>query len=118
MLHGPNRYQALLNAETQGRVISKNSPRKGLETWRVQDEIKGLAPAIWYVATELKDADGNSPVLGCDDVDPKYDRCTMAFIWQTGIAVDMRMRAKHGPDWPEIYLEITRVLQLLKKAPT
>lgn len=113
---GPSRYQALLDAESQGRVISKRSSKTGLEVWHVRDQIKGMPPAIWYVATGLKDTEGLPPVLGCDNQEPKFDRCTMAFMWRPGIAADVRFRAIHGPDWPEIYLEITRILQLLRKA--
>ncbi|SDE13335.1 hypothetical protein SAMN05192589_112154 [Paracidovorax valerianellae] len=111
-----NRYQLLVDAEKQGRLISKGSPRAGLEVWKVRDAIQGMPPAVWYVASQLKDNEGFPPVLGCDDQNPQFDRCTMAFTWQSGVAVDMRFRAKHGPDWPEIYQEMMRVLNLLKKA--
>jgi hypothetical protein len=115
VMHGPSRYKALQLAETEGRVISKNTPRPGLEVWRVRDKSE-LRPFIWYVATNYREEDGEPPVLGCDDRNPKFDRCNTAFIWKPGIAADMRFRAWHGVDWPEIYQETMRVLQLLKRA--
>lgn len=115
VMHGPNRYPSLQQAEAAGRLISKSTPRPGLEVWRVR-EIDGRGSAIWYVATDHVDKDPNGAVLNCDDGDPKFDSCRTAFIWQPGIGADMRFRAKHGPDWPEIYQETTRILQLLKKA--
>jgi hypothetical protein len=115
VMHGPSRYQALRLAETEGRVISKSTPRPGLEVWRVRDKSE-LRPFIWYVATNYREEDGEPPVLGCDDRNPKFDRCNTAFIWKPGIAADMRFRAWHGVDWPEIYQETMRVLQLLKRA--
>ncbi|GGI54680.1 hypothetical protein GCM10011430_18540 [Oxalicibacterium solurbis] len=75
----------------------------------------GRRDGVWYVATKLKGSDGDAPVLWCDQNDAKYDRCTTAFWWEPGIAVDMRFRAKHGPDWPDIYQETMHVLSLLKK---
>ena len=111
---GPSRYQALLAAQADGRVIERTKPRAGLEVWRVRDEIGGLPPAVWYVAAALRDSAGEPPVIGCDDENPKFDRCTMAFWWQPGVAVDIRFRGRYGTDWPEIYQEVMRVLELVK----
>jgi hypothetical protein len=113
---GPSSYKALQIAQEQGRVLEKRRLRPGLEVWRVKDENKGLPPSLWYVATNLQDANSEPPVLHCDDQNPKFDRCTMAFRWQPGISADIRFRAKHGQDWPEIYQEVVRVLGLLRKA--
>lgn len=117
VMHGPTRYEALRKAELEGRLVSKTSPRPGLEVWRVRDEVEGTA--IWHVATNLKDANDEPPVLFCrGGRNPQSDKCTGAFIWMPGISVDFRFHNKHGPDWPEIHQEIVRVLQLLKKAST
>ncbi len=107
-------YQELLAAEAQGRLISKTSLRPGLEVWRVRKET-GKPGGLLYVATELKGVDGDPPVLGCDDGDHKFDRCTTGFRWQPGISADLRFHSRHGRDWPEIYQEAIRVLQLLRK---
>lgn len=115
IMHGSNRYSNLLEAEKDGRFISKSKPRPGLEIWRIR-ETDSRNSGVWYVATEHVNSDPNGAVLHCEENDPKFDRCTTAFIWRPGIAADMRLRTKHGPDWPQIYQETTRVLQLLKKA--
>jgi hypothetical protein len=113
---GPTRFKRLQLAHAEGRVLEKHQVRPGLEVWRVQDEIKSLNQKLWYVATDLKDANSEPPILICDDQNPNIDNCTMAFMWRPGIAADLRLRAKHGQDWPEIYQEVTRVLALIKEA--
>ena len=112
--HGPSGYQLLMQAASKGEVLSKTTPRPGLEIWHVKDE--SILGSVWYVATDHRKADGEPPVLWCSDHNPKTDFCTMAFILQPGISADMRFRATHGPDWPEIYGEMMRVFQLLRKA--
>jgi hypothetical protein len=108
-------YDRLKQAEAEGRLISKENPRPGLEVWKVKDK-DGLRPGIWYVATELKGFDGQPPVVWCDEQNPQFDRCSTGGLWKEGITWDTRFRAKHGPDWPEIFQETSRVLQLIKKA--
>jgi hypothetical protein len=108
-----SRYDLLLKADAEGKVLSKTKLRKGLEAWRTKD--RQTSAVIWYVATDLKDEKGDPPVLACNERDPKYDRCTMAFWWQPNIVVDMRFRAKHGADWPEIYQETVNVLSMIRK---
>lgn len=110
----PGLYAVLQQAEVEGLLISKLNPRPGLEIWRI-NENNGLRPLVWYVATEYREPGGDPPVIACDESNPEFDRCTTGFIWQPGISMDMRFRAKHGPDWPEIYQETMRILQLLKK---
>src|SRR5882724_5169204 len=107
--YGPNRYDHLRKAETEGRVISKELRRPGLEVWRTR-ETDGLGPGLWYVATQYTTTDPNGSVLSCRSSNPKFDRCVTAFQWQPGIGADMRFRAKHADDWSEIYQEMTRVL--------
>ncbi len=115
VMHGPSQYQYLQAAQDQGRLLERSQLRPGLELWRVRDDTSGLPTTAWYVASNLRDGDGEPPVLGCDDRDPKFDRCSMAFTWRPGIAVRLRFRGRHGADWPEIYQEVTRVLSLLRK---
>lgn len=107
--NGPSRYQALLQAEKEGRLVSKKTLNHGLEIWIVNMN-DGVRDGIWYVAKEHKESDGYPPVLWCDNNNPTFDRCTTAFWWRPGIAVDMRFRATHGKDWSEIYQETKRVL--------
>lgn len=112
--YGPKRYERLLNAEKEGRVISRTAPRAGLEVWRIPDS-RGLGSKLWYVATEHVAEDPNGAVLSCEDMNPQFDRCTTAFRWKPYVSADMRFRAKHGADWPEIYQETIRVLSLIEE---
>lgn len=106
-------YQLLIEEEQQGRVIEKHKVRDGLHVWKTQN---GNIEETWYVATNLKDPSGDPPVIACRGKDPTKSRCTGGFLWQPDIAVGLRFRATHGSDWPEIYLEIIRVLKLIRKA--
>ena len=110
---GPSRYERLKQAEAQGRLISKELPRDGLEVWHTR-ETDGLGPGLWYIATKHVGTDPNGAVLSCRDGDPKFARCVTAFEWRPGIAADMRFRAKHADEWPEIYQEAVRVLRQLR----
>jgi hypothetical protein len=113
VMHGPTQFAFLKQAEAEGRLISKITLRPGLEVWRIREDGPSY---VWYIATEHVDKDPNGAVLACRDNDPKYDRCTTGFIWKPGIAADMRFRATHAPDWPDIYQETIRILNLLRKA--
>lgn len=107
-------YAILQQAQAEERLISKSYPRPGLEVWRIR-ETDGFGPAVWYVATAYVDKEPDGAVLYCRDNNPKFDRCTTGFIWIPGVAAGMRFRAKHASDWPEIYQETIRVLQLINK---
>ncbi len=108
-------YDLLLSAEKERRVISKTKIRPGLEVWRITDNLSGIGPGLWYIATQLKNEDGFPPVVYCRNDNPKFDRCTMGFRWRPEIYADIRFRGKLGSDWPEIYQEINRILQLVRK---
>lgn len=112
---GPSRYARLKQAEVEGRLVRKEVLNAGLEVWHTQ-ETDGLGPGLWYVATKYVETDPNGAVLSCRGNDPKFARCVTGFEWRPGIAADLRFRAKHSADWPEIYLETVRVLQQLRKA--
>ena len=107
-----NTYQLLLQEEQQGRVTEKRNLRAGLDAWRTQG---GASQETWFIATDLKDPSGDPPVISCRKTNTNHSRCTGGFTWQPEIAATMRFRADHSSDWPEIYNEISRVLNLLKK---
>jgi hypothetical protein len=109
----PSGYAMLQLAESEGKLVSKASPRAGVETWRLRED-DGLHVA-YYVALEEEDRDGYPPVLGCREEDPAEDRCFAAFLWQPDIAADLRFRAVHALDWPEIYRETLRILSEFKR---
>lgn len=106
-------YQELLIEEKKGHVLKKTKLREGLEVWTTQPGT--FLEENWFIATQLRLPTGEPPVIACRGNDPSYYRCNGGFLWTPQVAVGLRFRAIHGPDWPEIYLEINRVLQQLKK---
>lgn len=115
VIHGAPRYERLRKAEAEGRLISKAVPRPGLEVWHIR-ETDGVGSGLWYVATQYTATNPNGAVLWCEKSDRKLDRCVTAFTWRPGVAADMRFRAEHSADWPEIYEETIRILKQLRKA--
>lgn len=112
---GQSRHERLKQSETQGRVNRKEVLRDGLEVWHTK-ETDGFGPGLWFVATNFVKTHPNGAVLSCRDNDPKFARCVTGFEWRPGIAADTRFQARHSADWPDIYQEIVRVLQQLRKA--
>jgi hypothetical protein len=106
------RYQALQEAEKDGRVLGRKKIHSSLDEWRVKE---GQLIYLKYVAINLKDASGHPPVLSCLEQNDRPDFCTMAFGWESGISADLRFSGKHSVDWPEIYQETIRVLSLLRR---
>lgn len=113
--NGRNSMDILAQAEKEGRLVSKNTIRPGLEQWRIKEPGE-LDPGIWYVATNHVKKEPSAAVLWCRDRNQKYDTCTTGGVFISGISWDMRFSAKYAQDWPEIFLETMRVLQLLTKA--
>lgn len=107
-------YARLQQAEKEGRLISKTTPRPGLEVWRINEP--GISiKYVWYVAANFVKIDPSGAVMTCRNDGMPDSVCTNGFIWRPGIAADMRFHGKHAQDWPEIYQEAVRVLQLIKK---
>lgn len=106
-------YQALSIEEKKGHVIKKITLRGGLEVWTTQSGT--FLEENWFIATRLRLSTGEPPVIACRGNDPTAYRCSGGFLWTPQIAVGLRFQAIHGPDWPEIYLEINRVLQQLRR---
>lgn len=114
VMHGLNRIDILKQAEKEGRLVSKKMIRPSLEQWRIKEPGE-LDPGVWYVAINHVEKEPNAAVLWCRDRDPNFDICTTGNIFNPGIAWDLRFSAKHAQDCSEIFLEATRVLQLLIK---
>lgn len=106
-------FQTLLDLEAKRLVLEKASPRPGLQVWRTQEQ--GRLPETWYVATDLRLPTNEPPVVVCRGDEPTKNRCSGGFLWTPQIAAGVRFRATHAPDWPEIYLEIHRILLQLRK---
>ena len=71
----------------------------------------------YYVALGLRGADGLPPVAICNHDHPDNGGGS-GFMWRPGIWAGVRMNQRHCLDWPEIHIEVTRVLQLLKEEQT
>ena len=71
----------------------------------------------YYIATQQRRLRGDGPpIASCDSgTHPDYG-CTGGTFMSDDIFADFRFNARHAQDWPEIYQEITRVLQQLRKA--
>jgi hypothetical protein len=105
-------YQELLTEQARGRVLEKRQVRDGLEAWKTRF---GNVEETWFIATGLRLPTGEPPVVACRGNDPAQHTCTGGFLWTPEVAANVRFRATHGPDWPDIYLEIHRVLQQLRR---
>jgi len=114
VMHGPSQAQRLQQAEAQGRLISKSTQRAELEVWQTQ-ETDRTDPEWWYVATDQVAGNPNAAIVSCRKRVDSTGTCTTGFVWQPGIAADLRFSIEHAGDWPEIYQEVRRVLQLLRK---
>lgn len=71
----------------------------------------------YYIATQQRRLRGDGPpIASCDSGTHPKDGCTGGTFMSDDIFADFRFNARHAQDWPEIYQEITRVLQQLRKA--
>ena len=115
----PRGYQLIELAEAKDWIASRTTLRPGLDAITMRHVIgpRGyyIDHVTYYVATQLKGVDGLPPVATCAHAYPD-DSGGTGFMWQPGIWAGTRMNQKHCADWPEIFQETTRVLQLLKKA--
>ncbi len=108
----------LQRMEAQGRVVSKETIKPGLQAWIVNDEHDPIA-RIRYVATDFVQKAPNGAYLSCQGTNPETHpetaTCTTGDVLIPGISWDTRFSGKHAQDWPQIYSEIIRVLSLLKE---
>jgi hypothetical protein len=114
----PFGYKLVEQAQRNGWIASRNELRPGLQVIRMKHVIGPSGHYIdavaYYIATGLKGADGLPPVATCS-FDLSDGGAGTGFMWKPGIWAGARTNPKHCTDWPEIYLEISRVLQLFKK---
>lgn len=115
----PRGYQLIQLAEKNDWIASRRTLRPGLEQVEMKHAIGPRGHAIdhvtYYVATELRGTDGLPPVGTCNHRQVDAGGGT-GFMWRDGVWAGVRMNQRHCRDWPEIYQEVTRVLQLLRKA--
>ena len=117
-------YRRIEIAKRQGRVTNRVTLRPGLDRldYRDIDRETGKTSMHFafteYVATERRDPEGQPPVLRCrtDLVDPNNAGGGGGFMWRDGIYVGILIRGGNiCEDWPEIYDEVIRVLEMTEK---
>jgi hypothetical protein len=112
-----NSWRQHFEEETaKGNVIESVTLSAGLEMHRIKWGPNGESVDRVYVALNQRTATGEPAVIFCREVDRPLVRCTGGELWQPDVYADFRFSAAHAADWPEIHQEITRVLNLLKKA--
>lgn len=115
---GPIGYRFIELAVKNDWVLRRQVLRKGLERLEMK-HVKGpdglfIDHTTYYVATDLIGADGLPPVGTCNH-SLRDGGGGGGFMWKDGIWAGIRMNQKHCADWPEIYQEVSRVMNLLKK---
>jgi hypothetical protein len=115
----PHGYRLIEYAETNGLIAERKTLRAGLDAIRMRHVIgpRGfyIDHVTYYVASNLVGTDGLPPVATCDNLRTDGGGGT-GFLWAPGVWAGTRMNQKHCVDWPEIYLETVRILQLLRGA--
>lgn len=115
----PHGYELIRLAETSNWIASRKTLRPGLDAVTMKDVIGPRGSKVnhvtYYIATELRGLDGLPPVATCSHDDPRNGGGS-GFLWRQGIWAGISTNQKHCLDWPEIYTETMRILQLLKKA--
>lgn len=116
----PYGYALIELAQRSGWIAERRTLRPGLDVVRMKSVIgpqgRSISHVTYYVATNLLGVDGLPPVASCSHDDPRNGGGS-GFMWKPGIWAGIRMNQRHCVDWPEIYQETARVLQLLREAP-
>jgi hypothetical protein len=117
-LQPPHGYELVRLAETNGWIHNRTTLRKGLDRIEMKPVIAPWGDRIdyatYYVATELRGADGLPPVATCNHKHSSYGG-GFGVAWHEGTVVGTRMNQYHCTDLPELYMEAVRILTLLKK---
>ncbi|MDT9000310.1 hypothetical protein RQP53_13635 [Paucibacter sp. APW11] len=119
----PIGYREIQAAERDGRIVNRQTIRPGLD--RVEffalHKFTGerfSTPDTVYVAMDRRDPEGQPPVLGCklNLKDPQQAGGGAGFWWRDGIFVEVLIRKGNVcEDWPELFDEVIRVLNLTQK---
>ncbi|MBB5206438.1 hypothetical protein HNQ51_003784 [Inhella inkyongensis] len=116
-------YRAIEAAERDQRIIRRETVRPGLD--RVEyfplhpfTGERSSMPVTEYVATERRDPEGQLPIFRCKKnlSNPSQGGGGAGFMWRDGILVEVLIRGGNlCDDWPELFDEVTRVLNLIQK---
>lgn len=114
----PNLDIAALIAQqlSDGRIKTEKI-RPGLERAEIAlDPAQPNRTEQFYIATALRTPNGSGPPATACYPREGGGSASTSFEWKPGFTVSTRMAATHCKDWPEIYTEIIRVLNLVKEA--
>jgi hypothetical protein len=101
---------AAINA---GRPFMRKKLSDILDIGTVQVRDHPKEQSTIYIATQTAFPSGKPAVAGCRHTQPD-DRCSAYFVWDKGLSITVRFNQRHAKDWPQIYVEIMRVLSLVK----
>lgn len=111
-------YQFIEIAQSNDWIASRRLLRPGLEAIEMKHVIGPdgyyIDNVTYYIATDLREFDGRPPVAACNHNDPR-NFGGASFIWIYGIWVGISMNQEQCAHWPEIFLKISEVLQLVQK---
>ena len=117
---GVTGYALMQVAEKNNWVASRRLLRPGLEQWSMKSVAMNDGYRIdhldYFIATDIAGFDGLPPVAGCTVEGASLGGGGATFAWGDQTRVGVRMDSGLCRDWPEIWREIVRVLQLIKKA--
>ena len=105
-------YGFIEQAEKNGTLIRRSQLRPDLEKVETKSELQTGAIDLYFVATGQTTPEGKTATVFCR---PTH-ACTSGFGWKPGYRIYVRFSSQHGEDWPKIYPEIIRILNLLKEA--
>jgi hypothetical protein len=109
--------EAIEWAERNGGVLKMTSLGPGLLRYEMNSIVGPNGDRLdrfrYYVATELRAADGLSPVAKCEN--DYRGRGDFGIAWQDNIFAGVQMHQTHCADFPGIYREVIRILGLLEK---
>jgi hypothetical protein len=113
----PNDTSAYLaEAIANKKLIERRSIREGLDRLVLQTPSTQYPTEVLYEATKLRlNHIDRSPVIGCND-GSSLNAAGTSFPWKGQLYIYVRFNSTHCKDWPEIYTEIIRVLNLVKEA--
>lgn len=111
-------YRFIELAQKNGWIAERKTIRNGLDMVTMKHVIDPNENYVdrftYYVATNLIGNDAFPPVARCDHSRPENSGNSGVELW-TGIAVGIKFNQKHCADWPEIYQESIRILNLIRK---
>lgn len=107
-------YELINKAANAGSIVAREQLRPGLERIKIKRESPIEPVETYYVATTLRTPVGAPPTLHCREVHAR-SACTTGFSWKPSYRIYVRFRQHHGKDWPEIYSEIIRILNLVEE---